>query len=77
MNEPVYNYTLSPNTQFQHFDKLEPFRNYTISVMVISGDKKSAAIQNSTFTMIDRKLHLLVFTGDKNHETQTQIYKTL
>ncbi|KAB5542066.1 hypothetical protein PHYPO_G00087170 [Pangasianodon hypophthalmus] len=51
---PVYNYTLSANTQFQHFDKLEPFRNYTISVTVISGDKKGAAVQNSTFTMIDR-----------------------
>lgn len=54
---PVYNHTLSANTQSQHFDKLEPFRNYTVSVTVISGDKKGAAVQNSTFTMIDRKLH--------------------
>ncbi|KAF4079469.1 hypothetical protein AMELA_G00178360 [Ameiurus melas] len=50
----VYNYTLSANTQFQHFDNLEPFRNYTISITVISGNKKGAAVQNSTFTMIDR-----------------------
>ncbi|KAF7694166.1 receptor-type tyrosine-protein phosphatase beta [Silurus meridionalis] len=52
--EPVYNYTLSASTQFQHFDNLEPFRNYTISIAVISGDKKGATVQNSTFTMIDR-----------------------
>ncbi|XP_058272942.1 receptor-type tyrosine-protein phosphatase beta isoform X2 [Hemibagrus wyckioides] len=52
--EPVYNRTLSADIQSQHFDKLEPFRNYTVSVTVISGDKKGAAVQNSTFTMIDR-----------------------
>lgn len=52
---PVYNRTLSANTLSQHFDKLEPFRNYTISVTVTSGDKKGDAVQNSTITMIDRK----------------------
>ncbi|GAA6102630.1 receptor-type tyrosine-protein phosphatase beta isoform X1 [Tachysurus ichikawai] len=52
--EPVYNRTLSAHTQSQHFDKLEPYRNYTVSITVISGDKKGATVQNSTFTMIDR-----------------------
>ncbi|KAK3517590.1 hypothetical protein QTP70_012946 [Hemibagrus guttatus] len=52
--ELVYDRTLSADIQSQHFDKLEPFRNYTVSVTVISGDKKGASVQNSTFTMIDR-----------------------
>ncbi|XP_027007234.2 receptor-type tyrosine-protein phosphatase beta isoform X1 [Tachysurus fulvidraco] len=52
--EPVYNRTLGAHTHSQHFDKLEPYRNYTVSVTVISGDKKGVTVQNSTFTMIDR-----------------------
>ncbi|TSZ83246.1 Receptor-type tyrosine-protein phosphatase beta [Bagarius yarrelli] len=52
--EPVYNRTLGANTQSQHFDKLEPFRNYTVSITVISGDRRGVWVQNSTFTMIDR-----------------------
>ncbi|XP_067248538.1 receptor-type tyrosine-protein phosphatase beta isoform X2 [Chanodichthys erythropterus] len=51
---PVYNYTLGHNTLLQHFDKLEPFRNYTIYITVISGDKQSSTTKNSVITMIDR-----------------------
>ncbi|XP_062850734.1 receptor-type tyrosine-protein phosphatase beta [Trichomycterus rosablanca] len=53
VKDPVYKYTLSADALFQHFDKLEPFRNYTVSVTVISGDKKGTAVQDSVVTMID------------------------
>ncbi|KAF5907896.1 receptor-type tyrosine-protein phosphatase beta-like, partial [Clarias magur] len=52
--DPVHNCTVEAQAKYQHFDNLEPFRNYTISVTVISGDKRGATMQYSTFTMIDR-----------------------
>ncbi|XP_066523944.1 receptor-type tyrosine-protein phosphatase beta [Hoplias malabaricus] len=52
--EPVYKMTLGPDAVHKHFDKLEPSKNYTVSVTVLSGDKKSSAAQDSAVTMIDR-----------------------
>ncbi|XP_073725516.1 receptor-type tyrosine-protein phosphatase beta [Misgurnus anguillicaudatus] len=51
---PVYRYTLGRTTLSQQFDQLEPFRNYTVFITVISGDKQSSAAHNSVITMIDR-----------------------
>ncbi|KAI7790128.1 putative receptor-type tyrosine-protein phosphatase beta, partial [Triplophysa rosa] len=51
---PVYSYKLGHSAFSQQFDRLEPFRNYTISITVISGDKQSLTAQNSATTMIDR-----------------------
>uniref|UniRef100_A0A8C2CS76 protein-tyrosine-phosphatase n=1 Tax=Cyprinus carpio TaxID=7962 RepID=A0A8C2CS76_CYPCA len=51
---PVYNYTLGHDALSQHFDGLEPFRNYTIYITVMSGDKQSLTTKTSIITMIDR-----------------------
>lgn len=51
---PVYTYTLGHDTLSQHFDRLEPFRNYTLYITVMSGDKQSSTTKNSVITMIDR-----------------------
>ncbi|XP_051544635.1 LOW QUALITY PROTEIN: receptor-type tyrosine-protein phosphatase beta-like [Myxocyprinus asiaticus] len=51
---PVYTFTLGHNTLTQQFDNLEPFKNYSISIKVNSGDQKSSAAKNSVITMIDR-----------------------
>uniref|UniRef100_A0A8C1GNS6 protein-tyrosine-phosphatase n=1 Tax=Cyprinus carpio TaxID=7962 RepID=A0A8C1GNS6_CYPCA len=51
---PVYTYTLGHDALSQHFDRLEPFRNYTIYITVMSGDKQSPTTKTSVITMIDR-----------------------
>uniref|UniRef100_A0A671K126 protein-tyrosine-phosphatase n=1 Tax=Sinocyclocheilus anshuiensis TaxID=1608454 RepID=A0A671K126_9TELE len=51
---PVYTYTLEHYALSQHFDRLEPFRNYTIYITVMSGDKQSPTTKTSVITMIDR-----------------------
>ncbi|XP_016117084.1 receptor-type tyrosine-protein phosphatase beta-like [Sinocyclocheilus grahami] len=51
---PVYTYILEHDTLSQHFDRLEPFRNYTIYITVMSGDKQSPTTKTSIITMIDR-----------------------
>ncbi|XP_039516167.1 receptor-type tyrosine-protein phosphatase beta-like [Pimephales promelas] len=51
---PVYTYTLAHDALLQHFDRLEPFRNYTFYITVMSGDKQSLTTTNSVITMIDR-----------------------
>nr|ACN64933.1 protein tyrosine phosphatase [Danio rerio] len=50
----VYTHTLGNHTLSQRFDRLEPFKNYTIYVAVMSGDKQSSTVKNSVITMIDR-----------------------
>ncbi|XP_036432937.1 receptor-type tyrosine-protein phosphatase beta [Colossoma macropomum] len=52
--ESVYKFMVGQDTVLHHFDKLEPFRNYTVSVTVMSGNKRSSAAQDSAVTMIDR-----------------------
>lgn len=56
VKDAVYKYTLSTDALFQHFDKLEPFSNYTVSVTVVSGNKRGRSVLYSVVTMIDRKL---------------------
>ncbi|XP_073703352.1 receptor-type tyrosine-protein phosphatase beta [Garra rufa] len=51
---PVYTYTLGHDALSQHFERLEPFRNYTIYITVMSGDKQSSTTKTSVITMIDR-----------------------
>ncbi|TRY92037.1 hypothetical protein DNTS_026802 [Danionella cerebrum] len=51
---PVYTHTLGNSTLSQQFDRLEPFRNYSISITVKSGDKQSSSARSSVITMIDR-----------------------
>uniref|UniRef100_A0A673N6K6 protein-tyrosine-phosphatase n=1 Tax=Sinocyclocheilus rhinocerous TaxID=307959 RepID=A0A673N6K6_9TELE len=51
---PVYTYTLEHDALSQQFDRLEPFRNYTIYITVLSGDKQSPTTKTSIITMIDR-----------------------
>ncbi|XP_043092464.1 receptor-type tyrosine-protein phosphatase beta [Puntigrus tetrazona] len=51
---PVYTYTLGQDALSKHFDKLEPFRNYTIYITVMSGEKQSSTTKTSVITMIDR-----------------------
>ncbi|XP_050963599.1 receptor-type tyrosine-protein phosphatase beta [Labeo rohita] len=50
----VYTYTLEHDALSQHFERLEPFRNYTIYITVVSGDKQSSTTKTSVITMIDR-----------------------
>ncbi|KAI4878056.1 hypothetical protein NFI96_011663 [Prochilodus magdalenae] len=52
--DSVYSLKVGQDSIIHHFDKLEPFRNYTISVTVMSGNKRSSAAQDSAVTMIDR-----------------------
>ncbi len=52
---PVYTYKLGHDALSQHFDRLEPFRNYTIYITVMSGDKQSSTTKTRVITMIDSK----------------------
>ncbi|KAG9280543.1 receptor-type tyrosine-protein phosphatase beta [Astyanax mexicanus] len=75
--DPVRKLTLGRDTTFQHFDKLEPFRNYTVSVKVMSGNRKSPATQDNTVTMIDRPPvpSPMVRIGEQaTHITQSTIF---
>ncbi|XP_016338548.1 receptor-type tyrosine-protein phosphatase beta isoform X2 [Sinocyclocheilus anshuiensis] len=56
---PVYTYTLEHYALSQHFDRLEPFRNYTIYITVMSGDKQSPTTKTSVITMIDNVVNVL------------------
>uniref|UniRef100_A0A4W4H007 protein-tyrosine-phosphatase n=1 Tax=Electrophorus electricus TaxID=8005 RepID=A0A4W4H007_ELEEL len=52
--EPVSWVMLARETTLQHFDRLEPFKNYTVSVTIVSEDLRGPTVQDSTVTMIDR-----------------------
>ncbi|XP_072528839.1 receptor-type tyrosine-protein phosphatase beta [Salminus brasiliensis] len=74
---PVYKLTVDRDTTFKHFDKLEPFRNYTVSVMVMSGKKKGSVAQDSAVTMIDRPPvppPMVRISEQATHITQSTIF---
>uniref|UniRef100_A0AAR2LZN7 protein-tyrosine-phosphatase n=1 Tax=Pygocentrus nattereri TaxID=42514 RepID=A0AAR2LZN7_PYGNA len=75
--ESVYKFTVGQDTVLHHFDKLEPFRNYTVSVTVMSGNKRSSAAQGSAVTMIDRPPvppPLVQVSERATHITQSTIF---